>query len=144
MPTAYRIATSALAPAVSQTLAATSTDFSDVQSPLAIQQQPHGVATAATALDRARQRYAQALRIADQYAAQYRTGANATLDPSRVEQINNLMLGDTRGFSVAIDFHRLALTPRRHLRTIVRRATRLGRSECPGTHRKNQNRSCWA
>jgi len=96
------VATTVLAFAISQALVASAADFRDVRSALSAQLRS-AVPTKldSQALARAQQRFSQAQQIANQFAAQFRTGFDGTQDPARVELVNNLMLGDARGFAEA-------------------------------------------
>jgi len=96
------LATTALTFAISQVLAASAADFRDVHSALAAQLRG-AVPTKldSQALASAQQRFSQAQQIANQFAAQLQIGSDGTQDPARVELINNLMMGDARGFAEA-------------------------------------------
>jgi len=96
------LATTALTFAISQVLAASAADFRDVHSALTAQLRsavPTKLDSQALAI--AQQRFSQAQQIANQFAAQFQTGLDGTQDPARVELINNLMMGDARGFAEA-------------------------------------------
>jgi len=91
------VAVTALAFAITQALTASAASFSDVNSTLGNRGSPARAALNPAALARAQQRFAQVQQIANQFAGEYKAGAESTLDPKQVELVNNLMRGDAKG-----------------------------------------------
>src|SRR5580765_1821445 len=91
------VAVTVLAFAITQALTASAASFSDVHSVLGNRSNTAPAAVNPAALARAQQRFAQVQQIANQFTAQYQTGAEGTLDPKQVELVNSLMRGDARG-----------------------------------------------
>ncbi|WP_347262427.1 hypothetical protein, partial [Rudaea sp.] len=114
----------ALAVAISHALIASAADFNDVRSALAMQQSRsvNSARLDPAALAKAQQRFTQAQQIAGLFAAQYKPGADGTLDPRHVELVNNLMQGDARGFTDAVSAPSLEAALAAASASVVRRA----------------------
>ena len=60
-----------------------------------------GSSTSAQQLIRAKNNIATAMSIANRFSAEFKTGPNGTLDPNRVQLINNLLRSDAHGMEEA-------------------------------------------